>query len=101
LRHHVMPIAQLPPGQMRCVTVAGRRILLARTEDGIYAVDELCSHEDASLCDGFLRDHQVACPLHGSRFDLRTGEPQEEPAETPLECYGVALEGGVIWVEIT
>ena len=42
----------------------------------------------------------VKCPLHGSRFDLRTGEPMEDPAEEPLRCYPASVQDGVVRVEL-
>jgi 3-phenylpropionate/trans-cinnamate dioxygenase ferredoxin subunit len=96
----VARLADLPPEKMTCVEVDGLRILLARVDGGLYAADDLCTHEDASLCTGSLKGHYVKCPLHGSRFDLRTGEPLEDPAEVPLRTYPVKVEDGDILVSI-
>lgn len=96
----VARLDELPPGKMKCVDVDGLRILLARVDGELYAADDLCTHEDASLCTGSLKGHYVKCPLHGSRFDLRSGEPLEDPAEVPLRTYPVKVEDGDILVSI-
>ena len=69
-------------------------------EGTFYAVDDLCTHEDASLSTGRLDGDRVKCPLHGSRFCLRTGEPQEEPADEALRCYPVRVEGDQVVIEL-
>jgi len=92
--------ADLPPGKMTCVEVAGRRILVANVDGVYYATDDTCSHEDASLSGGSLTGDLVKCPLHGSRFSVRTGEPIEDPAEEPLRCFPVAVREGDVLVSI-
>ncbi len=92
--------AELKPGTMKCVTLGRRRVLLVHAEDGIHAVDELCTHEDASLALGCIQGDRIKCPLHGSRFDLRTGEALDEPAEVPLAVHEVKLEGDDIFVRL-
>ena len=83
-----VPAARLPtPGRMVRVDGFGERIALANV-DGIYhAVSATCSHEDASLLLGALRHGTLSCPLHGSRFCLRSGQPLEEPATEPITVY--------------
>ncbi len=87
---------ELAPGTMQRVEVRGRRILLANVEGRICAADDTCTHEDASLSTGVLKGALVKCPLHGSRFNVCTGEALEEPAEENLRTYAVRLEGGRI-----
>lgn len=79
---------------------AGRHYLLANVEGNVYAVDDMCTHEDASLYKGSIHGDCVKCPLHGSRFDLKTGEPLDEPAEDKLNTYAVKIDGNNILVNI-
>jgi nitrite reductase/ring-hydroxylating ferredoxin subunit len=72
--------------------------LLATVEGRFYAADDTCTHEEASLSTGFLKGALVKCPLHGSRFNVCTGEALEEPAEDDLRTYPVRVEGGRILV---
>jgi 3-phenylpropionate/trans-cinnamate dioxygenase ferredoxin subunit len=89
---------ELAPGQMKTVAIAGRRILLVNAEGTHYAVDEMCSHEDYSLALGCVKDRSIKCSLHGSYFDLATGEPTEEPASEPIRTYPVRVADGKVWV---
>ncbi len=89
---------ELREGRMRRFDVGGRRILLANVAGRLYAVDDACTHEEASLSTGVLKGELVKCPLHNSRFNVRTGEALEEPAEEPLRTYPVREEGGRILV---
>ena len=91
---------ELQEGTMRCFDVAGRRILLANVAGKLYAVDDTCTHEEASLSTGVLKGELVKCPLHNSRFNVRTGEALEEPAEEPLRTYPVREEGGRILIGV-
>lgn len=65
-----------------------------------YAIDDTCTHQDASLADGFLEedDCAVECPLHAACFDLRTGRPSGPPAKIPVRTHPVTVEDGVIFV---
>ncbi len=96
----VVKTGDLPPGKMICVDVAGKRILVANVDGVYYATDDTCTHEDASLSSGSLSGELVKCPLHGSRFSLRTGEPMEDPAEESLRCFPVEVHDGDVLVGI-
>jgi len=85
---------ELAPGKMRRVDLRGRRILLANVDGRLCAVDDTCTHEDASLSAGVLKGEFVKCPLHNSRFNVCTGKAMEEPAEENLRTYPVREEGG-------
>ncbi len=89
------------PGAMQRVLLDSRRILLANVDGNYYAVDDTCTHEDASLSTGSLRGEFVKCPLHGSRFNVRTGQAMEDPAQENLRTYPVRVEGDDILVAIT
>ena len=90
----------LKPGQMKRFIVNDKAVLLANVNGEIYAIADLCSHEDAILSNGALKDGCVECPLHGSRFDLKTGLPREEPATEPVETYTVEIQGDTICVRL-
>ena len=91
---------ELREGTMKRVDIGGRRILLANVAGRLYAVDDTCTHEQASLSTGVLKGELVKCPLHNSRFNVRTGEALEEPAEEDLRTYPVREEGGRILVGV-
>lgn len=90
----------LAEGAMRGVTVGGETILLAKVDGEVFAINDICSHFHAHLSQGeLLADRcQVQCPLHDSCFDLRTGEPNDPPAEDPVATYAVRIVDGMIHV---
>ena len=92
--------SELDPGKMKRIDIGGRPVLLANVAGRICAVDDTCTHEDASLSSGVLEGDWVKCPLHGSRFNVCTGAALEEPAEENLRCYPVRLEGGRILIAL-
>ena len=81
-------------------TVHGRELALFRVGDEVFASDAFCTHGHARLCEGFIEGHEIECPLHQGRFDLRSGAPTCEPAAEPLTTYPVRIEGGRVWVAI-
>jgi len=90
----------LHPGKMQRVDVGGRRILIANVAGRLCAVDDTCTHEDASLSSGVLDGEWVRCPLHGSRFNVCTGQALEEPAEENLRSYPVRVDGERILIAL-
>ncbi|HEX8092867.1 bifunctional 3-phenylpropionate/cinnamic acid dioxygenase ferredoxin subunit [Jatrophihabitans sp.] len=97
----VCSLAELAPGQIRRLEHQPA-IAIFHTEDGeLFAVDDTCSHEEASLADGWLEGCVVECPLHAARFDLRTGEPDGPPATEPIRTHGVSIADGDIYVTVS
>ena len=64
----------LSPGQMQEVAAGGKKLLLANIEGAFYAIARKCPHLGGNLCKGKLEGSVVKCPLHGARFDVRTGQ---------------------------
>ena len=89
----VAQLSQLPVGKTLCVVQDEREILLCHTQEGVYAVDNLCTHAAARLCEGRLKGHRILCPLHGAAFDVRDGSALTAPAVRALRRYLVRLEG--------
>ncbi len=87
----VASLAQVLPGHTLKVMTDRGGILLANVEGKIYAVDDMCTHEDSSLSLGCLKGELVSCTLHGSRFNVRSGQPMEEPATEALRRYPVRI----------
>ena len=68
-----------------------------------YALDDTCSHQEASLSEGDLDLDRCAieCPLHGSSFDLRTGEPISLPAVEPVRAHHLEVgDDGILRVAL-
>lgn len=95
------PLSALPPGEALRLDVEPP-IAVFHTEEGeILAVDDTCTHQDASLADGWLEGCEIECPLHASKFDLRTGAVDAPPAKRPIRTHAVRVEGDDIWVELS
>lgn len=82
------------------VEVSGLPVCLARSGGKLFAVGDLCSHSDVSLSEGLVEDCTVECWLHGSRFDLATGEPLGLPATRPVPTYTVTTDGDDVFVSL-
>lgn len=95
-----LPVADLPPGQMRCVEIAGVPVLLVHAKDGVFAVHNICSHAYARMDEGRLRGHRLICPLHGASFDVRDGTVLGAPATAPLQSFPVRIVDGQIEVHV-
>jgi nitrite reductase/ring-hydroxylating ferredoxin subunit len=83
-----LPLADIPPGALRRVTFGEMDVLLAHTDQGLCAVDDRCPHMSAPLSIGSLEGCVVACPLHGGRFDLASGDPVQMPTTGGLRPDG-------------
>ena len=95
-----MPADALPTDDVIGVVVGGRDIAIYTVGDAVLATDNICSHGHARLCDGFLAGHELECPLHQGKFDVRDGRPLCAPATQPLRSYPVKVEGSRVFVQI-
>jgi len=89
----VARLGDIPAGKTLRVEVDGREVLLCHTADGLFAVDNLCSHAAERLCGGKLKGHRILCPLHGAAFDVRDGSALSRPASVPLQTFPVKVDG--------
>jgi 3-phenylpropionate/trans-cinnamate dioxygenase ferredoxin subunit len=98
----ICPIDALPPGAKRVVTWEDLEIGVVNCGGEVLAIEDRCSHDNGDLMEGDVDEDTctVECPRHGSRFDLRTGKPLTLPAYVPVDTFAVAVEDGVIRVEV-
>ena len=96
----VADLSELPPGGMKQIEVGDHEIALYNVAGEVFATANVCTHEEAYLSDGELFGHVVECPLHGARFDVRTGKVLSLPAVYPLKSYDVRVEGDKIQVRV-
>lgn len=99
-RIKVCHVSDIPAGEMRCVEVRQVKLLVANTDQGFFVSDEMCTHEDARLCDGNLNGTLVKCPLHGSRFDLVSGKVLDDPAEEDLMVYPTTIDNQSVYIQL-
>ena len=93
----VCTVDELPPGAAVRVE-ADVPVAVFNIDGALHAIDDTCTHQDASLADGYLEGCWVECPLHASTFDLRTGAVSGPPAKTGVRTHGVEVRDGVVWV---
>jgi 3-phenylpropionate/trans-cinnamate dioxygenase ferredoxin component len=96
----VAKLDDIPDGTMRQVVVRGDLIGLYRVGSTIYAIDDVCTHEEAYLTEGEFdpEELEVECPLHGSHFNVVTGEVRILPATRPVASYEVKIEGDEVLI---
>jgi 3-phenylpropionate/trans-cinnamate dioxygenase ferredoxin subunit len=93
----ICAVAELPDGVARRV-IADVPIAVVNSGGTFFAVDDTCTHQDASLADGYVEDCTLECPLHAARFDLRTGVPLDPPARVGLRTHTVVVRDGSIYL---
>ena len=97
----LIPAIDITDNQTVAVTLEGKNILICKANGDYYAVDNQCTHQRAELTGGRIRNCYLACPLHGVRFDLRTGMPKGELTRVPLKTYPVSVaEDGNLHLEL-
>jgi 3-phenylpropionate/trans-cinnamate dioxygenase ferredoxin component len=99
-RHRVAALDEVGEGANKAFDVAGRSVLVCRTTSGVFAVENMCSHAFAFLEGGKVKGPHIFCPLHGVRFDMRTGAPSGNLTKKPIAVYATAVEDGAVFVEL-
>ena len=90
----------VPDDDVTSVQLDGRDIALYKVEGSVFATDNTCTHGHARLCDGFLEGHEIECPLHQGKFDVRDGSPTCAPVTEALRCYPVRIEDGRVFLQL-
>jgi 3-phenylpropionate/trans-cinnamate dioxygenase ferredoxin component len=102
LKERLCALDELEPGTARRFVVGDRKIAVVRLGDDVYAIGDVCSHENISLSEGEIHagDKTIECWKHGSEFSLETGEALTLPATKPVPVYEVRVDGGDVVVVI-
>jgi len=80
--------------------ITGHSVAVFNIKGRFWAIEDRCSHQGASLSQGELMGYEIECPLHGARFDLRTGQNLRLPAVHPVHSYPVKVEDDTIWIQV-
>lgn len=83
------------------VSPGGHDIALFAVDGEVFATDNLCTHGNAKLCDGFVEGHEIECPFHQGRFDLRSGAPTFAPCTEAIKVWPVKVEGGRVLLDLS
>ncbi|MEY2635361.1 MAG: hypothetical protein RIS75_1301 [Actinomycetota bacterium] len=86
-------LSELPLGTVKKYEVADIDMAIAHTSEGVFAVEDVCSHAEVALSEGELSGCFLECWLHGSAFDLKTGMPSGPPATKPVQVFPVQIQG--------
>lgn len=89
--------SELLPGEFKVVYDGDTTIAVFNIDGDLFAVEDVCTHDGGELAGGELRGHEVECPRHGARFDVRTGDALCAPAYEPTASFPVKIEDGVVY----
>ncbi|GAA4754146.1 non-heme iron oxygenase ferredoxin subunit [Modestobacter marinus] len=100
----VCALSEVPEDGSLRVELADVDVAVVQLDGEVYAIQDVCSHADVPLTDGDVDDVDgaptIECALHGSCFDLRTGQPTNLPATEPVPVYPVRVEGDDVLVDV-
>lgn len=96
----VARIGDVQKGHVKTFAVNGHHIALCNVEGTYFATQDLCTHDGGPLGEGELWDHEIECPRHGGRFDVRTGQVTALPPIFPIKTFPVRVQGEEIQVAI-
>lgn len=96
----ICALSDLPVGTIKAATLGFRDIVLARTDKGVFALANECTHDGSPIATGKLRGDSIMCTRHGARFDLATGHVTAPPAIVPLDRFEVRVVGDDILVKV-
>jgi len=91
-------VNDVPADDVVGVVVAGKDLAIYSVDGEIFASSNLCTHGNARLCDGFLDGHEIECPLHQGKFDVRSGKPTCTPVTEAIRTYPIKIENGRVYV---
>ena len=89
--YEIADLDDLPNGERFFVEIGENFLVVFNIGGQVYAIEDICSHDDGPLGDGELEGHQLACPRHGARFDIRTGKALTFPAVEDIPAYPVQI----------
>lgn len=94
----VASVDDVKPGEVIQVYVNDEPIALSNVGGDFFAISDTCSHEYVMLSEGWLDEHDIECPQHGSRFDVRTGAVDGLPATQPVDAFEIKIENNEVFV---
>jgi 3-phenylpropionate/trans-cinnamate dioxygenase ferredoxin subunit len=94
----ILPADQLPQGERIFIEVEGRSIVIFNLAGNLFAIGDVCSHDNGPVGDGEIEETEIICPRHGARFDIRTGKVTSLPAVKDIPAYPVRVVDGMIQI---
>jgi 3-phenylpropionate/trans-cinnamate dioxygenase ferredoxin component len=96
----IAPADQLPDGERMFIDVEGKSIVIFNLAGTLFAIGDVCSHDNGPVGDGEIEENEIICPRHGGRFDVRTGKATSLPAVADIPSYPVRVVDGMIEIGI-
>ncbi|HAW52043.1 MAG TPA: biphenyl 2,3-dioxygenase [Flavobacteriales bacterium] len=96
----IASVEDLPVGERLFVDIGDLPLVIFNIAGQLFAIGDVCTHDDGPLGDGDLEDYNVVCPRHGAEFDLRTGKAVSMPAVVDIPAYPVKVRDGKIEVGV-
>ncbi len=96
----IAPASELPNGVRLFVELGDKPIVIFNIAGQLFAIGDICTHDDGPLGDGMIEGHNIVCPRHGAEFDVRTGKAVQMPAVIDIPAYPVQVRDGNIFVGI-
>ena len=97
----IAKVPDVPDPGKTIVEVNERLIGLFHVDGQFYALDDICTHDDGPLAEGSLEGHEIICPRHGARFDIRDGRALTMPATRATTIHEVKVENGEVLVKLS
>ena len=92
-------VADLSAGVPKVVELENLRVALIKLEDGIYCIEDICTHDEGPVAEGPVEGEVIECPRHGAKFDIKTGAVVSMPAITPVRTFPVRVQGSEIEID--
>ena len=96
----ICDLSEIPNGSTKKFEINDEEITICNINNQIFAINDNCSHDEASLQEGFIDGYEIECPMHGAKFDIRTGEVTCLPAVSQIKTYNIKINNGAIELEI-
>ena len=91
---------ELPVNERLFIDIDGKPVVIINLAGKLFAVGDVCTHDNGPVGDGELDGYELICPRHGARFDIRSGKATKAPAFTDIPSFPVKVEDGKVYIEI-
>jgi 3-phenylpropionate/trans-cinnamate dioxygenase ferredoxin subunit len=94
----IAPASELPSGERLFVELGDKPIVIFNIAGQLFAIGDVCTHDDGPLGDGVIEGYHIVCPRHGAEFDVQTGKAVQMPAVIDIPAYPVRVRDGTVFV---
>ena len=88
-------------GEVVRLDTGNKNLAVYNVDGNLYCTDNVCTHGNALLSDGFLEGHEIECPFHQGRFDIRDGRVMCDPVDKPIKTNPIKAEDGRVFIDLT